>query len=147
MPPSVPAPSTDSKNSFFGIKISASGYNVNDVTDAHLLIKDDFSNSIKTWYGTTGAIAMQEGKLSDGSFGLSFPTTDGGTLVVGALSDGNYGMRYQDSTGYTLFEMTGSTWYWYDKSTGKNVMQVGKLPDGSYGWAVAKSGKNVLDGF
>ena len=27
------------------------------------------------------------------------------------------------------------------------IMQIGKLPDGTYGWAVAAAGLNVADGF
>lgn len=49
-----------------------------------------------------------------------------------------------------LFKMDIETWYWYDASTGKNIMQVGKMPTGAtrpYGWAVAKQGYNVSEGF
>ena len=43
--------------------------------------------------------------------------------------------------------MSGQTWYWYDPNTGYNVMQVGLLPDGTYGFAVANAGYNVADGY
>lgn len=49
-----------------------------------------------------------------------------------------------------LFKMDIETWYWYDASTSKNVMQVGKMPNGAtrpYGWAVAKQNHNVSEGF
>lgn len=44
-----------------------------------------------------------------------------------------------------LFKMDIETWYWYDANTTKNVMQVGKLPDGVYGWDVAETGYNVSE--
>lgn len=56
-------------------------------------------------------------------------------------------MQLTDTSGFVLFTMNGSTWKWYDKTTGKNIMQVGLLPDGTYGWAIAKTGKNVIDGY
>ena len=45
-----------------------------------------------------------------------------------------------------LFKMDIATWYWYDATTQKNVMQAGKLPDSTYGWAVAAPNFNVADG-
>lgn len=44
-----------------------------------------------------------------------------------------------------LFKMDMDTWFWYDANTGKNVMQVGKLEDGEYGWDVALEGYNVSE--
>lgn len=46
-----------------------------------------------------------------------------------------------------LFKMDIETWYWYDASTKKNVMQVGRKPNNKYGFAVAKEGKNVAEGY
>lgn len=44
-----------------------------------------------------------------------------------------------------LFKMDMETWFWYDANTHKNIMQLGKLPDGTYGETVAKSGHNVSE--
>ena len=46
-----------------------------------------------------------------------------------------------------LFKMDMATWYFYDPETRKNFMQMGVLPDGEGGWAVAKDGFNVQDAF
>lgn len=46
-----------------------------------------------------------------------------------------------------LYKYDLSTMFFYDASTGKNVMQIGLLPDGTYGWAVAAKGYNVADGY
>lgn len=108
-------------NKFFGVKVSKPGINVNNASDSQLIYKNDYST--QTFYGTTGNIGF------------------------GVLADGNLGMQVTDSSGFVLFKMEGQTWYWYDKTTGKNVMQVGLLPDGTYGWAVAATGYNVSDGF
>lgn len=132
---------------FFGTKVSRQGIPVQQASDSQLLYKNDLDNSIQTWYNSAGSVAMQQGKLTGGAYGLSFPTNNGGTLTFGALADGNFGINVQDSSGFTLFEMSGSTWYWYDKTYNVNVMQVGLLPDGTYGMAVAKQGINVSAAF
>ncbi len=78
---------------------------------------------------------------------ISITTDTNSILSLGANPDGGAGMSITDDDGFILFKMNGQTWYWYDKTTNKNVMQVGLLPDGSYGMAVAKTGYNVSDGF
>ena len=110
-----------SQANFFGVKVSKPGVNVNNASDNDLLYKNDYNTT--TYY------------------------TAAGTLEFGTLTDGTLGLSSADSSGFVLFEMNGSTWYWYDKNTGKNVMQVGLLPDGTYGWAVATPGNNVSDAY
>lgn len=44
-------------------------------------------------------------------------------------------------------DYTTNTQYWTDPVTGKNYMQVGTLPDDTGGLVIAKSGKDVADGF
>lgn len=44
-----------------------------------------------------------------------------------------------------LFKMDIETWYWYDANSTKNIMQLGKLPDSTYGHTTAKQGYNVAD--
>lgn len=73
---------------------------------------------------------------------------DGVQISIGTIQDNQgFGLSMTDSTGFILFKLSGQTWYWYDKTTGKNIMQVGLLPDGSYGFAVAEADKNVSEGF
>jgi len=142
MPPSLSNTPQGNQNQFFGQKVSIPGINVNNAGDNQLVYKNDYS--AQTFY-SGGSIAMSIGKLSTGGYGITIPTNNG-TLNLGVLPDGNLGISTIDSSGFKLFEMTGATWYWYDKNTGKNVTQVGLLPDGSYGMAVAKYGYNVSDG-
>lgn len=109
------------QNKFFGQKVSKPGINVNFASDKDLIYVNDFQTQ-------------------------TFQTANG-SLSFGTLKDGSLGMQLADTSGFVLFSMNGSTWSWFDKTTNKNVMQVGLLPDGTYGWAIAKPGKNVVDGF
>lgn len=84
---------------------------------------------------------------SSNGFGFSVSDSRGFTMNFGILANGNLGMNIVDNSGFTLFELTGSTWNWYDKNYKVNVMQVGLKPDNTYGWAVAAQGDNVSQGF
>lgn len=108
--------------------------------------------------GTTGVINI--GNSSTTSSGTSTGTssaegafivtnTDGSTVGMGAIPDnsGDFGFFAQDGSGNLLYKIVGSTIYVYDVTNDTNVMQVMKLPDGTYGWAVAATGSNVVDGF
>lgn len=106
---------------FFGIKVSKPGIPVQKASDNQLIFKNDFTT--QTFFA------------------------DNGSISFGTIDNDQLGMQITDSSGFVLFNLTGQTWNWYDKTTGKNVMQVGLLPDGTYGWAIAKPGKNVADGF
>lgn len=121
MPPSVPSP-TASTGKFFGVKVSKSGIPVNQATDDQLLYKNDFQ--AQTFYAENGS-----------------------SISFGNLTDGTLGMEVKDSNGNMLFKMDGQTWFWYDISTGKNIMQAGLLPDGSYGWAVVPPGNDISQAF
>ena len=123
---------------FFGQKVSKAGKNVYNASDNDLIYKNDYST--QTYYSNNGT-AMEIGKLASGGYGISVPANTG-TINFGDLADGNLGMNTVDANGNVLFEMVGATWYWYDAS-GNNVMQVGLLPDGTYGWAVATPGNSV----
>lgn len=89
MPPSVPNP-TDSKNSFFGIKVTQPGYNVNAVTDNHLILKDDFST--RTYYDDSNNPVIKLGKQSDGSFSLTVGSGGITQIILGTLPDGTQGL-------------------------------------------------------
>ncbi len=46
-----------------------------------------------------------------------------------------------------LFKMDMESWYWYDATTTKNSIRIGKMPDNSYDVIVAPPGSNVSDAF
>lgn len=78
----------------------------------------------------------------------TYMNTDGSYMTMGLIPNStDFGIAFFDKSGTLISKTTSSTQYVYDKTTGKNVMQVGKLPDGTYGWAIAKVGFNVADGF
>lgn len=108
-------------NKFFGIKVSKPNVNVNQANDNQLIFKNDFTT--QTFY------------------------TDTGTLSFGTVSNNQLGMQLTDSNGFISFVMNGSTWSWYDANTGKNIMQIGLLPDGTYGMAIAKYNIDVGSAF
>jgi hypothetical protein len=73
---------------------------------------------------------------------------DGSKVVIGEFGDTppTFGIAFYDSGGNLVNKIVGPTQYVYDLTTGKNIIQIGKLPDGSYGMAVAKAGFDVADG-
>ena len=89
-------------------------------------------------------------KLDGTSNAILVTNTDGSVVGMGELPDGSgFGFFAQDASGNLLYKIVGSTIYAYDitQSPATNVMQILELPDGTYGWAVANTGKNVSDGF
>lgn len=114
---------SSSVNNFFGVKISQTGVPVNQATDKQLTYKLDYNTGTQTFFGQNG-----------------------NTINFGTNPDGSIGMNAQNSSGQVLFELNGVTWFWFDQN-GKNIMQVGQLPDGTFGWAVAVPGQNVADSF
>lgn len=89
-------------------------------------------------YMTLGVIPDNSGDIGVGFF------TSTGILISKSTSTTDF--KY-DSNGNLIFENNGQTMFVYDETTGKNVIQIGKLPDGSYGMIVAKPGNNVADTF
>ena len=79
----------------------------------------------------------------------TFMNTDGSYMTLGLIPDGgtDFGIAFFDASGNLVMKVTSSTQYWYDVTTGKNNIQLGKLPDGSYNFAAAADGLNVADGF
>jgi hypothetical protein len=108
------------QNQFLGQKVSVPGVNVNNAGPSQLLYQNDYQT--QTFY------------------------TAKGNVQFGQNNDGSLGMSSYDTSNNLLFELDGQTWKWYD-STGNNIMQVGKLPDGSFGWAVATPGNSVSASF
>lgn len=80
---------------------------------------------------------------------LTNPAT-GSVVGIGAIpgsTTGEFGFFSQDSSGNLIFKIVGATFYVYDATTSKNAIQMGKLPDSSYGFAAAVTGSNVSEGF
>lgn len=72
--------------------------------------------------------------------------TDGSKVILGTLpNSGDFGIAFVDTNGNIIHKIVGATTYIYDATTGKNIIQEGKLPNGTYGLAVAKAGFNVAD--
>lgn len=113
-----------------GIKMSAKDSTIT-LNDGSIVINSSDSND---------TITIQNGLIA-------FADINGLNFKVGALNSGSMGNSIVDSSGFTLYKQDGQTSFWYDKNTGKNIMQVGLLPDNTYGWVVAQTGKDVLDGF
>ena len=95
----------------------------------------------------TGSGLTQGAQIINGKVTITDPQSpDGISINLGQLADGTFGINMTNGAGNVLFELVGSTWYWYDPTNnGANVMQVGLLPDGTYGWAVATPGNSVSE--
>lgn len=79
---------------------------------------------------------------------ITMTGVDGSVVGMGPIpGESDSGFFTLDSLGRLVSKQVGATQYVYDPTTGKNIMQIGKLPDGTYGWAVAAAGFNVADGF
>lgn len=101
--------------------------------------------------GTTGSITIGSSTTSNVvSNGINVVNTDGSRVGMGAIPDGSgdFGFYAQDGKGNLLYKIVGSTIYTYDitQNPVTNNMQLLKLPDGTYGLAIAKPGFNVSDG-
>lgn len=75
---------------------------------------------------------------------------DGTSVGIGTIpgsTTNELGFFALDEDGNVVMKIVGPTRYILDIENSKNVMQDGKLPDGTYGWAVAKEGYNVGDAY
>jgi hypothetical protein len=76
--------------------------------------------------------------------------TDGTSVGIGTIPGSitnEFGFFALDENGEVVMKIVGPTRYIYDLDNDKNVMQDGKLPDGTFGWAVAKEDYDVEDAF
>ncbi len=84
------------------------------------------------------------GKISGTSeFGIAYYDPDDNLLS--SITGTTY--SFYDTNGSLIQKITGGTTYIYDITTNKNIIQIGKLPDGSYGMVVAKPDVDVADVF
>jgi hypothetical protein len=68
-----------------------------------------------------------------------------GMGIIPGTTTNEFGFFSLDSNGNVVMKIVNGTRYVYDLNTNKNIMQDGKLPDGTYGWFVAAPGQNVAD--
>lgn len=88
------------------------------------------------------------GATDDGRLAMEVTNSDGTKTGIGQIPGStDLGFYTLDAAGNVVQKIVGPTRYIYDLTTTKNIMQDGKLPDASYGWAVAITNKNVSEGF
>lgn len=93
---------------------------------------------------TQGGIVF--GATSDGRLAMEVTNADGTKTGIGQIPGStDLGFYTLDASGNVIQKIVGPTRYVYDIATGKNVIQDGKLPDGTYNFAVAKAGSNISD--
>lgn len=86
------------------------------------------------------------GATDDGRLAMEVTNADGTKTGIGQIPGStDLGFYTLDAAGNVIQKIVGATRYIYDISTGKNIIQDGKLPDGSYGDATAKAGFNISD--
>lgn len=114
-----------------------------------VLLRQTIQGNQRGFWNIMGSISVSPLNGQGGS--ISTTNSDGATVGMGLIPDnsGDFGFFAQDSNGKLLYKLVGSTMYVYDLNQNPvtNVMQVMKLPDGTFGWATAAVGKNVSDGF
>lgn len=94
---------------------------------------------------TTGG-NITVGATSDGRLAVEVTNADGTKTGIGVIPGStDLGFYTLDASGNVIQKIVGATRYVYDISTSKNIIQDGKLPDGTYGEATAKAGYNVSD--
>lgn len=106
---------------FFGVKVSKPGINVNAANDTQLIYKDDYST--KTYFDNSGNVVMQEGKLSNGQYGLALnPNSTSASVQVLPTQISVY-------------------------NAGVEQIRIGLLPDGTYGMVVTKAGTSITQAY
>lgn len=75
--------------------------------------------------------------------------TDGSYITLGLIPNSNnqFGIAFFTASGTLVSKNTATTQYFYDETTGKNIIQIGKLPDNTYGYVVATTGNDVQDAY
>lgn len=107
----------------------------------------------KEFYDSGGGSAdfLQPTKMLSGALRGSqiILGSDGSKVILGELPGTNneFGIGFYDPNGKLIMKFVSSTLYTYDPNSDKNVLQFGKLPDATYGWAIARTGNNVSEGF
>lgn len=93
-------------------------------------------------------LSMPDNTLSGVSRGTqTFISTDGSKMLIGNLPNNEFGIAFYNPQGILVTKYVGPTRFIYNPADSNvNVLQDGKLPNGTYGLAVAKPTFNVGDG-
>lgn len=79
---------------------------------------------------------------------ITITDDDGSVVGMGRMpDDSGFGFFVLDSSGNILCKIIGGTIYAYDPTTNKNIMQLLRLPDGTYGIVAMKPGINVTEAY
>lgn len=118
-----------------------------DPSDQSRVLPRQFSTG--TMRGTQ-TVGYGNTKIDGSNNRITIGGPDGSSVGMGSIpgsTTNEYGFFSLDSEGRVIMKIVLGTWYVNDPDNGNNVMQSGILPDGQIGWAVAKEGTNVADGF
>lgn len=75
-------------------------------------------------------------------------STDGSKMLIGNLPNNEFGIAFYDPQGNLITKYVGPTRFIYDPvHSNVNVMQDGKLPDSTYGVAIAITGQDLPGAF
>lgn len=91
----------------------------------------------------------QRGEMTiQGKLTVRNPDTDE-SIIIGTVNNsfGIFGAADSSDNPDIAFSIVGQTFYFYDLGDGRNIMQVGKLPDGTFNFASAKATYEVEDAF
>lgn len=108
--------------------------------------KRSFDGQEDQSYGFNPAYKLQTGTLRGTQ---TIANTDGSKITLGIIPGTNneFGIAKFDPQGNLISKDIGSTRFVYDLDTNKNIIQDGELPDGTYGFVVAKEGFDVSEVF
>ena len=122
-------------NSFFGIRFSLPGINVNNASPSQLLYENNYSTT--TWRDNNGNVQLQEGNLGNNDYGLS---AGGGSVILDSK-----GLSISSTSGSSSVKITNTASTYSLNSIPQLI--VGILPDGTVGIVQSISGVNVNDIF
>lgn len=94
--------------------------------------------------GTTGTM------IDAANNRIVLTNNDGSTVGIGTIPDSltnEFGFFATDADGTLVMKIVNGTLYTYNVDSGQNVVQLGRLPDSTYGLAAANEGFDIEDGF
>lgn len=134
-------------NAFSGNKLPSQGYSntMHDVAavDPYQIAQQQRVMPRELKAGSQRGEMTIQGKLT-----VRNPNTDE-QIIIGAVGNdfGIFGAADSTDNPDVAFGIVGQTFYFYDLSDGRNIMQIGKLPDGTFNFASAKATYEVEDAF
>lgn len=134
-------------NAFSGNKLPSQGYSntMHDVAavDPYQIAQQQRVMPRELKAGSQRGEMTIQGKLT-----VRNPNTDE-QIIIGTVGNdfGIFGAADSTDNPDVAFGIVGQTFYFYDLSDGRNIMQIGKLPDGTFNFASAKATYEVEDAF